>query len=123
MTETVAVHPTDPFDSHALNAAEGLDPVDPAYAHVLRVSALLGALPVAVAATALDLLVVREIGGPYGLLTVLAWLLGAIAVVTFPARRVQRWGFKIGEGQLRVARGWLFQIGRASWRERGGQYV
>src|SRR3546814_1940221 len=109
MTETVAVHPTDPFDSHALNAAEGLDPVDPAYAHVLRVSALLGALPVAVAATALDLLVVREIGGPYGLLTVLAWLLGAIAVVTFPARRVQRWGFKIGEGQLRVARGWLFR--------------
>src|SRR3546814_13345349 len=62
-----------------------------------------------VAATALDLLVVREIGGPYGLLTVLAWLLGAIAVVTFPARRVQRWGFKIGEGQLRVARGWLFR--------------
>src|SRR3546814_2119258 len=85
---------SDLFDSHALNAAEGLDPVDPAYAHVLRVSALLGALPVAVAATALDLLVVREIGGPYGLLTVLAWLLGAIAVVTFPARRVQRWGFK-----------------------------
>src|SRR3546814_3272618 len=81
MTETVAVHPTDPFDSHALNAAEGLDPVDPAYAHVLRVSALLGALPVAVAATALDLLVVREIGGPYGLLTVLAWLLGEIAEI------------------------------------------
>src|SRR3546814_18576092 len=91
----------------------------------------------------LDLLVVREIGGPYGLLTVLAWLLGAIAVVTFPARRVQRWGFKIGEGQLRVARGWLFrtdtivpfvrvqhidvgqgpEIGRASSRERECPYV
>src|SRR3546814_11393283 len=109
---------SDLFDSHALNAAEGLDPVDPAYAHVLRVSALLGALPVAVAATALDLLVVREIGGPYGLLTVLAWLLGAIAVVTFPARRVQRWGFKIGEGQLRVARGGLF---RRSGGRRGGE--
>src|SRR3546814_12509108 len=105
MTETVAVHPTDPFDSHALNAAEGLDPVDPAYAHVLRVSALLGALPVAVAATALDLLVVREIGGPYGLLPVLAWLLGAIAVVTIPVRRAQRWGFKTGVGPLSVARG------------------
>src|SRR3546814_9367871 len=54
-------------------------------------------------------MVVREIGGPYGLLTGLSWLLGAIAVVTFPARRAQRWGFKIGEGQLRVARGWLFR--------------
>src|SRR3546814_4402432 len=112
MTETVAVHPTDPFDSHALNAAEGLDPVDPAYAHVLRVPALLGALLVAVASTALAALAVREMGGPYGLLTLLAWVLGAIAVVTFPTRRVQRRGFKIGRGQLRVARGWVFPIGR-----------
>ena len=28
---------------------------------------------------------------------------------TFPSRRVSRWGYKIGAGQLRVARGWLFR--------------
>src|SRR3546814_2244118 len=33
----------------------------------------------------------------------------ALPILTFPARRAQRWGFKIGEGQLRVARGWLFR--------------
>jgi membrane protein YdbS with pleckstrin-like domain len=109
MTETVAAHPIDPFDSEALNAAEGLDSVDPAYTHVLRVTTLFNMLPIAIGATLLDLFVVREVGGPYGLLSVLAWLLGAIAVVTVPARRAQRWGFKIGEGQLRVARGWLFR--------------
>jgi membrane protein YdbS with pleckstrin-like domain len=109
MTDTVAAHPIDPFDPHALNAAEGLDSVDPAYTHVLRVTTLFNMLPIAIGATVLDMLVVREVGGPYGLLSVLAWLLGAIAVVTFPARRAQRWGFKIGEGQLRVARGWLFR--------------
>src|SRR3546814_8335329 len=107
MTETAAAHPVDPFAAQALNAVEGLDPVDPAYGHVLRIKTLFNALPIAIAATVLDLMVVREIGGPYGLLTGLSWLLGAIAVVTFPARRAQRWGFKIGEGQLRVARGWL----------------
>ena len=32
-----------------------------------------------------------------------------IAIAVLPTRRVARWGFKIGEGQLRVARGWLFR--------------
>src|SRR3546814_5815426 len=109
MTETAAAHPVDPFAAQALNAVEGLEPVDPAYGHVLRIKTLFNALPIAIAATVLDLMVVREIGGPYGLLNGLSWLLGANAVVTFPARRAQRWGFKIGEGQLCVGRGWLFR--------------
>src|SRR3546814_4562840 len=83
MTETAAAHPVDPFAAQALNAVEGLDPVDPAYGHVLRIKTLFNALPIAIAATVLDLMVVREIGGPYGLLTGLSWLLGALAVVTF----------------------------------------
>src|SRR3546814_5786175 len=76
MTETAAAHPVDPFAAQALNAVEGLDPVDPAYGHVLRIKTLFNALPIAIAATVLDLMVVREIGGPYGLLTGLSWLLG-----------------------------------------------
>ncbi len=110
MSDTLAAHPVDPFDPDALNASEGLDPVDPAYTHVLRIATLLNLLPVAIGATVLDLLVIRTIGGPFGLLTVAAWLLGTIVVVTFPSRRVSRWGFKIGAGKLRVARGWLFRV-------------
>ncbi len=108
MTETPAA-PTDPFAPDALNVREGLDPVDPAFVHVLRVTTALTLLPLAVAATLVDILVMPRIGGPFGLLSVAAWLIAIVMIVTFPARRVTRWGFKIGEGQLRVARGWLFR--------------
>ena len=108
MTDAPA-SPTDPFAHDALNASEGLDPVDPAFTHVLRATIALQMLPVAVAATLVDVLVMPQIDGPFGLLTAAAWLLAIIAIVTVPARRVARWGYKIGEGQLRVAHGWLFR--------------
>src|SRR3546814_12229420 len=110
MSGTSGAHPSDRVAADALNGGGGLDPVDPAYWHVLRIATLLKALPVAIAATLVDMLAIRPEGGPYGLLTVAAWLLGTIIVVTFPSRRAQRWGIKIGDGQLRVARGWLFRV-------------
>ncbi len=108
MTDTPAA-PTDPFAHDALNAAEGLDPVDPAYGHVLRIATALNLIPIAIGATVFDMLLMPEIGGPTGLITAAAWLFAGIAILTFPSRRVARWGYKIGEGQLRVARGWLFR--------------
>ncbi|MBB6426212.1 PH domain-containing protein [Sphingopyxis sp. JAI128] len=110
MTDTAAAaHPTDPFDAEAINAAEGLDHVDPAYAQVLRITTALNLIPLAIAASIFDYLLIRHIDGPYGLITALAWLTAIIMIVSFPSRRMQRWGYKIGEGQLRVARGWLFR--------------
>lgn len=91
------------------NAAEGLDPVDPAYAHVLRVATALNLLPLAMGVSVADWLLMPRIGGPYGLLTVAAWLFAIVAIVLFPARRVTRWGYSMGDGQLRVARGWLLR--------------
>lgn len=108
MTDTAAA-PTDPFAPDALNVREGLDPVDPAYGHVVRVTTALNLIPVAIGASLFDALVIPQVDGPYGLITTAAWLLAAIAIVTLPARRVSRWGYRIGEGQLRVARGWLFR--------------
>ncbi|UKK82853.1 PH domain-containing protein [Sphingopyxis sp. BSN-002] len=108
MTDTQAA-PTDPFAHDALNAVEGLDPVDPAYAHVVRITTALNLIPLAIGASVADWLVMPQIGGPYGLLTTAAWLFAILGVVTLPARRVARWGYRIGEGQLRVARGWLFR--------------
>ena len=109
MTDTPAAHPTEPFDPEALNAAEGLDPVDPAYTQVLRVATALNLIPLAIGASVFDYLLIRHIGGPYGLITALAWLVAIIVIISFPSRRVSRWGYKIGAGQLRVARGWLFR--------------
>ena len=108
MTDTQAA-PTDPFAHDALNAVEGLDPVDPAYAHVVRITTALNLIPLAIGASVADWLVMPQIGGPYGLLTTAAWLFAILGIVTLPARRVARWGYRIGEGQLRVARGWLFR--------------
>lgn len=110
MTDTAAAHPTDPFEPGAINAAEGLNPVDPAFAGVLRVVTLLNALPLAIGASVFDYLLIRHVEGPYGLITVLAWLIAAILVATFPQRRAARWGFRMGADQLRVARGWLFRV-------------
>lgn len=110
MTETAAAaHPTDPFDPQAINAADGLDPVDPRYGHVLRVVTALNMLPIAIGASVFDWLLIRHLEGPYGLITAAAWLIAIVMIISFPARRVQRWGYKIGEGQLRVARGWMFR--------------
>lgn len=109
MTDIAAAHPTDPFDPDALNASEGLDPVDPAYAHVLRITTAMNLVPIAIGASVFDALLIRHLQGPYGLITLLAWFIAIFVVVSFPARRMQRWGYKIGEGQLRVARGWLFR--------------
>lgn len=109
MTDIAAAHPTDPFDPQAINAVEGLDPVDPRYTHVVRVATALNMVPLAIGASVLDWLLIRQIGGPYGLITALIWLIAIVMIASFPARRVQRWGYRIGEGQLRVARGWLFR--------------
>src|SRR3546814_6333304 len=108
MTDTPAAHPTDPFDAEA-PSVEGLHPVDPAYAKVLRIATALNLIPLAIGASVFDALLIRHIEGPYGLITALAWLIAIVTIVSFPSRRVSRWGYKIGEGQLRVARGWLFR--------------
>jgi membrane protein YdbS with pleckstrin-like domain len=98
-----------PTDSDAFNAAEGLDSVEPAYRHVLRATMALNLLPLAIGASVADFLLMPQIGGPYGLITVAAGLLAIVAIVAVPARRVTRWGYSMGESQLRVARGWLFR--------------
>ena len=56
MTDTDAAPPIDPFAPDALNAVEGLDPVDPAYRHVLRIAAALNAVPLAIGASVADAL-------------------------------------------------------------------
>ena len=88
---------------------DALLPVDPAYTSVLRISIALGWLPLAVGATLVDRLVMPQVDGPYGLMTVAAWLLAVIAVVVFPARRYAHIGYALGPDDLRVARGFLFR--------------
>lgn len=87
----------------------GLSPVEPAYASVLRIVTLMNAVPLAVGATLVDQLAIRAVDGPVWLLTVLAWLIAIIIVVTLPSRRYARIGYALGDAELRVSRGYVFR--------------
>lgn len=101
---TAAPLDADPFDDAALQ------PVDPAYVHVLRIESALTALPMAAGLTAADWLAVRAIDGPVGLLTALGWFAALTMILLFPARRITRIGYRLGSDSLRVARGWLVRV-------------
>lgn len=107
MTDTVSAALPDPTDPAALLASEGLHPVEAAYSHVLRIESAMTFLPLAIAASVFDAVLIRHIGGPYGVLTIASWIAALLAISTFPSRRVARWGYAMGNDQLRVARGWL----------------
>lgn len=88
----------------------GLTPVDPNYAKVLRIAILLSYGPLAIGATVVDMLAMRAVDGPVGLLTTAAWLTLMIAVVVLPMRRYASIGYALGDTELRVARGFFFRI-------------
>lgn len=105
-----AIQQADSLQNNAMPDSDALLPVDPAYMSVLRIGIALSWLPVALGATLVDRLVIPQVNGPYGLITVLAWLLAVIAVVVFPARRYAYIGYALGSDDLRVARGFLFRV-------------
>lgn len=108
MTETAPVL-ADPNDPAAFLTAEGLVPVEPGFTHVLRVQNALFLVPLAIGASIFDAVLIPHIGGPYGLLTTAFWLIAILGIFVLPARRVARWGYAMGDDQLRVARGWMFR--------------
>jgi membrane protein YdbS with pleckstrin-like domain len=107
--EADTVPPPAAFEPDPLGGHD-LEPVDAGYASVLRIVTLLNAVPLAIGATAVDLLAIRAADGPVGLLTTAAWLLLLIAVVIMPSRRYARLGYMLGDGELRVARGYFFRV-------------
>jgi uncharacterized protein len=114
MSDAAQPEPAAAMDAAADAAADwleaGLTPVDVHYAMVLRIALLLSAGPLAVGATVVDWLAVRAAGGPFGLLTTVAWLVLVVACVVLPSRRYASIGYALGEAELRVARGYFFRI-------------
>lgn len=95
-------------DSRApLDAA--LDRVEPAYRNVVRIQYALTAIPLAIAAIILDALIL-EYAPVRWLPTVIAVVLGALAVVIIPARKYRRVGYTVSEHTIRIVRGYLFHI-------------
>lgn len=63
-----------------------------------------------IAAIALDGLVIQSVGGPVGLLSAIAALIGTWFVWRTPPRQFALLGHRMDEQSLRVVRGYLFRV-------------
>ncbi len=91
---------------------DGLSPVEPQYAHVMRIGLVATWAPLVIGAVAADQLAVRALDLawlPVGLPTGLAVLAALLSVIILPARRYLRLGYAMTADHLRVARGYLFR--------------
>lgn len=88
---------------------DSLIPPAPGYLTVLRVRWLRAMALLFAGAVGVDLFVIREIGGPVGLLSVVILLLGIGIVWRTPARQFAYLGHHIDDESLRVVRGYLFR--------------
>lgn len=88
---------------------EGLRPVEPGYAHVIRLTVMLTVLPFVVGAGVLEAVLAAEGGIQSGAILAPVLALAAFIVVFLPKRKWRRWGYSGAGDQLRVARGWLFR--------------
>lgn len=87
--------------------AAPIQPVEPAYRHVLRLGAAIFWLPLLVGSLVLDRLVLHELAIA-GLAPVLVGLLAFSAILVAPERIYRRIGYSVDGELLRIVRGWLF---------------
>ena len=87
-------------------------PLHPSHMKVLRVRAALFAGALVLAAAGADALLLRETRLPWGLATGAALLLGLLIVLVMPQRRYRAWGWRMDEGELRIASGVLVRSER-----------
>ena len=90
-----------------LTATAPIQPVEPGYRNVLRLSAAMFWLPMLVGSLILDRLVLHELPVA-GLAPVLVGLTAFSAILVAPERIYRRLGYSVDGELLRVVRGWLF---------------
>lgn len=88
--------------------APELTPVEPGYRTVLRIQWAMLMLPLAAGAIAFDLLILRRNDLQWGFLSVAFVLLALPTIIVTASRQHSRWGYRLGEDDLRVARGYAF---------------
>jgi membrane protein YdbS with pleckstrin-like domain len=94
-------------DAPEILPSSSLQPVQPAYRHVLRVRLLLAWLPLVVGGLAADRLLLDDTP-LYGLLSTVLPLLALLALTLAPARIYDRLRYGLADNRLQLVRGWLF---------------
>ncbi len=98
-----------PAETPSDSLSHGLQPLDRAYVHVIRIMTGLVLLPVLIAATVVEFALVTKGVIEHGAVIAPILALAAFILVFLPQRRWRRWGFSDSDEQLRVARGWMFR--------------
>lgn len=110
--QTVSVdHP--PVDP-ARRYNQGLTPLHPPQKTLMRLNGLLTWLPLVVVAAIADIAVQTQLPGelfgysPWTILEVVA-VMALFFILALPGRKYRRWGYDMGDEQLRVLRGFLWR--------------
>ncbi|MGB5723079.1 MAG: PH domain-containing protein [Parasphingorhabdus sp.] len=88
---------------------QGLTPLDPSQKSLIRINMALRALILLVLGLAGEILLWVQIEVQPGMLLVPAALLAAVQAFVLPGRVYRRWGYDMGDEQLRVLRGFLWR--------------
>ena len=111
--ETIQPGPVDPLAQMAADKArsynQGLTPLHPPQESLLRVSKILTMIPLLIGAGVLDVILQDEIGLPFGAIIGPVAVAAAFVIFFLPHRIYRRWGYDMGDEQLRILRGFLWR--------------
>lgn len=87
-----------------------MTPLDPRQKRVWRARIAIAVAALAVTALSLDRGPLRETILPFGVVPLIAVLLGLLALLVMPGRRYRAWGYREEEDELHVRRGLLIRV-------------
>ena len=96
-------------DDPARRYNQGLTPLDPSQNSLIRINMAIRALILVVLGLAAEILLWVQLEVQPGMVLVPVALLAALQVLVLPHRIYRRWGYDMGDEQLRVLRGFLWR--------------
>ncbi|WP_339822434.1 PH domain-containing protein [uncultured Parasphingorhabdus sp.] len=88
---------------------QGLTPLHPPQKNLIRVNMIIRSLVLLAVAVAGEILLHMQLGTRPGMILVPVAIFVALQVVVLPHRIYRRWGYDMGDEQLRVLRGFLWR--------------
>lgn len=88
---------------------QGLTPLHPPQKSLIRISMIIRAVILLVLGLAAEVALQIELGATSGVILIPVALFAAMLVLVLPGRIYRRWGYDMGDEQLRVLRGFLWR--------------
>ena len=88
---------------------QGLTPLHPPHKKLIRINMILRSLILLAVAVAAEFVLRMQLGVQPGMVLIPVALFAAMLVFVLPGRIYRRWGYDMGDEQLRVLRGFLWR--------------